>query len=383
MTGCFRGFMKLAIVHDYLNQYGGAERIIEIFHEMFPEAPIYTSIFDPDRLPPVFGKMDIRTSFMQRLPLVKRFLPYYLPLFPMAFEQLDLRAYDVILSSTTAWGKGIITAPDCVHVCYCNTPMRFAWRYHDYIQDRKFAPLTRQALALILHPIRLWDVVSANYVDYFIANSYNISRRIAKFYRRASHIIPCPVDCSRYRISEGIDDYYLIVSRLREYKRIDLAIRAFNTLERPLVIIGEGNDRPRLERLASRHIRFLGKVSEETLQSTYSRCRALIFPGEEDFGLTPIEAQASGRPVIAYARGGALETVIDGKTGRLFYPQTPEALAEAVRAFDVTGVDPASLRAHAMQFDVSHFKRKIRAYLDECIAGRLSCSVNASVSFAG
>ncbi|MBM3264253.1 MAG: glycosyltransferase [candidate division Zixibacteria bacterium] len=374
--------MKLAIVHDYLNQYGGAERIIEIFHEMFPEAPIYTSVFDPETLPPVFRSMDIRPSFMQRLPFVKRYLPYYLPFFPVAFEQIDLRNYDVILSSTTAWGKGIITSPDALHVCYCNTPMRFAWRYHDYMQDKEMVFPIRQALTLVLHPIRLWDVVSANYVDYFIANSYNISRRIAKFYRRESHVIHCPVDCSRYHISDKIDDYYLIVSRLREYKRVDVAIRAFNLLKRPLIVIGDGNDRARLQRMAEPHIRFLGRVDEETLQSYYARCRAFIFPGEEDFGLTPIEAQASGRPVIAFAKGGALETVVDGKTGRLFYPQTPEALAEAVREFDSISVDPAGLRAHAMQFDVSHFKQKIRAYIDACITGRTSCSVNVSGSFA-
>lgn len=375
--------MKLAIVHDYLNQYGGAERIIEIFHEMFPDAPIYTSIFDADRLPPVFQTMDIRPSFMQRLPLVKRFLPYYLPFFPVAFERFDLRGYDVILSSTTAWAKGIITAPDCLHICYCNTPMRFAWRYHDYLQDRDLAPLTRSVLAFVLHPIRLWDTISANYVDYFIANSYNISRRIAKFYRRESYVIPCPVDCSKYQSGTTIDDYYLVVSRLRPYKRIDLVIQAFNQLNRPLVIIGDGDDRHRLEQMASGKITFLGKVSDETLQTYYRQCRALIFPGEEDFGLTPIEAQASGRPVIAYAKGGALETVIDGVTGRLFYPQTPEALADAVRSFDVTTIDPEVLRAQAMRFDVTHFKRAILSFLDQCLSERRACSASASVSSAG
>jgi glycosyltransferase involved in cell wall biosynthesis len=367
--------MKLAIVHDYLNQYGGAERIIEIFHEMFPDAPVYTSVFDPDRLPPVFRSMDIRPSFMQRLPLVRRALPYYLPFFPVAFEQFNLRGYDLVLSSTTSWGKGVITAPDCVHVSYCNTPMRFAWRYHDYMQDRSIHPWLRKALTLTLHPIRLWDAVSANYVDYFIANSYNIARRIAKFYRRDSHVIHCPVDCSRYRIEQGeTQDYYLIVSRLREYKRIDLAIQAFNSLNRPLVIIGEGSDRARLQRLASKHITFLGRVSDDVLQQYYSRCRALIFPGEEDFGLTPIEAQASGRPVVAYGRGGALETILDGVTGRLFYPQTPDALSAAVLALDKTPVDSDIIRHHALRFDVSRFKEKLRSHLSLCMSGNVHAS---------
>ena len=375
--------MKLAIVHDYLNQYGGAERIIEIFHEMFPEAPIYTSVYDPSKLPPVFQQMDIRPSFLQRLPFVSRSLQYYLPFIPVAFEHFDLRDYEVVLSSTTSFAKGVITSPDSVHVCYCNTPMRFAWRYHDYMRDRDVGPIRRKILALMLHPIRLWDAVSANYVDYFIANSYNIARRIAKFYRRESYVIHCPVDCSRYAISQEIGDYYLIVSRLREYKRIDLAIQAFNDLDLPLVIIGEGHDRNRLERMATGRITFLGKVDDRTLQDYYAGCRALIFPGEEDFGLTPLEAQASGRPVIAYARGGALETVTDSITGRLFSPQTPEALAEAVRTFDVHGVDPETIRAHALQFDVSHFKEKIQKYLHQCVKGKLPCSENVSTSLNG
>lgn len=375
--------MKLAIVHDYLNQYGGAERIIEIFHEMFPEAPIYTSIYDPEALPPVFRQMDIRPSFLQRIPFIKKTLQYYLPLLPLAFEHFDLQEYDVVLSSTTSFAKGVITSPDCVHICYCNTPMRFAWRYHDYVRDCEIGALRRKALALALHPIRLWDAVSANYVDYFIANSYNIARRITKFYRRDSQVIHCPVDCSRYAISPEIGDYYLIVSRLREYKRIDIAIQAFNQLALPLIIIGDGNDRERLERLAGESVHFLGKVDDPTLQRYYARCLALIFPGEEDFGLTPVEAQASGRPVIAYARGGALETVLDQVTGRLFEPQTPEALADAVRTFDVAAVDPQTIRTHALQFDVSHFKQKISAFMEACIKGKASCSVNVSTSFVG
>ena len=236
--------------------------------------------------------------------------------------------------------------------------------------------ITNNILALMLHPLRLWDAVSANYVDYFIANSYNVARRITKFYRRESHVIHCPVDCSKYQISDEVDEYYLIVSRLREYKRIDLAIQAFNQLNRPLVIIGEGSDRERLERMASKNITFLGKVSDEMLQTYYARCRALIFPGEEDFGLTPVEVQAAGRPVIAYARGGALETVQEGVTGRLFYPQSPEALTDAIRTFDITSVNSQAIRQHALQFDVSHFKERMQAYLEECLLRKRVCCVN-------
>ncbi|MBT5872581.1 MAG: glycosyltransferase [Candidatus Latescibacteria bacterium] len=369
--------MKLAIVHDYLNQYGGAERIIEIFHEMFPDAPVYTSVFDPSKLPPVFKEMDVRPSFLQKIPFISRTLPYYISLLPMAFEQFDLQEYDVVLSSTTSFAKGVITPPDCVHICYCNTPMRFAWRYHDYTRERSMGALQRMLLPVLLHPIRTWDAVSANYVDYFIANSYNIGRRIAKFYRRDSYVIHCPVDCSRYHIASEVDDYYLIVSRLREYKRIDRAIEAFNALGRPLLIIGEGSDRARLQKLAGKNITFLGKVDEETLQNHYARCRALIFPGEEDFGLTPVEAMASGRPVIAFGRGGALETVADGVTGCFFNDPTSESLADAVMSFDASAMDAQTIRNHALQFDVTHFKQKIEDHIKMCIEGNAPCSVNA------
>ncbi|MEE2710536.1 MAG: glycosyltransferase [Gemmatimonadota bacterium] len=375
--------MKLAIVHDYLNQYGGAERIIEIFHEMYPDAPIYTSVYDPSKLPPVFQDMDIRPSFLQRIPFISRTLPYYISLMPLAFEQFDLQEYDVVLSSTTSFAKGVITSPNCMHVCYCNTPMRFAWRYHDYMRERNVGTLRRMMLALVLHPIRSWDAVSANYVDYFIANSYNIARRISKFYRRDSYVIHCPVDCSRYSISPEVDDNYLIVSRLREYKRIDRAIKAFNELKLPLVIIGEGSDRDRLEQMAGENITFLGRVDEDTLQKYYAHCRALIFPGEEDFGLTPVEAMASGRPVIAFGSGGALETVKDNVTGCFFYDPTPSSLAAAVRSFDTEQVDPDTIRAHSLQFDVTNFRQKIEDYIQLCLKGNPPCSVSASSSLNG
>ena len=375
--------MKLAIVHDYLNQYGGAERIIEIFHEMYPDAPIYTSVYDPSMLPPVFQEMDIRPSFLQRIPFISRTLPYYISLMPLAFEQFDLQEYDVVLSSTTSFAKGVITSPNCVHICYCNTPMRFAWRYHDYMRERNVGTLRRMMLALMLHPIRSWDAVSANYVDYFIANSYNIARRISKFYRRDSYVIYCPVDCSRYSIRPEVGDYYLIVSRLREYKRIDRAIEAFNELKLPLVIIGEGSDRNRLEQMAGENTTFLGRVDEEALQKYYAHCRALIFPGEEDFGLTPVEAMASGRPVIAFGGGGALETVKENVTGCFFSDPTPASLAAAVRSFDTGQVDPETIRAHALQFDVKNFKQKIEDYIQSCVKGNPPCSVNALSSLDG
>jgi len=356
--------MKLAIVHDYLNQYGGAERLIEIFHEMYPDAPIYTSLFEPDFMPPIFQEMDVRVSFLQKMPFTKKHFKKYLLLFPTAFESFDLNEYDVILSCTTAWTKGVITSPDCIHICYCNTPMRFAWKYHDYVKRENLNFLFRATLPFVITPLRMWDITTANNVDYFIANSHNVARRIAKFYRREAEVIHCPTDCSKYYVSENTDGYFLIVSRLREYKRIDIAVEAFNQLGLPLKIIGTGSDEKKLKKLAKSNIEFLGRVSDAELREYYSKCQALIFPGEEDFGLTPLEAQASGRPVIAYGAGGVLETVIDGITGVFFDKQTPEALMSAIRAFDASQFEPEKIRNHALEFDVSIFKERIKNFIE-------------------
>lgn len=360
--------MRVAIVASWLNQYGGAERVLEVLHEMYPEAPIYTSMYEPTAMPESYRQWDIRTSFMQRLPLVKKRHQMFLPLYPLAFEQLDIDGYDVVISNSSAFCHGVITRPETCHICYCLTPARFLWNYHEYVRREKIGRLARVLVPLALRSLRTWDVAAANRVDYFVAISRVVQSRIAKYYRRHSEIIYPPVDTARYEISDEVDDYFLVVSRLVPYKRIDLAVRAFSELGLPLKVVGDGRDRASLAKLAAPNVEFLGRIPDKDVRRLYSRCRAFVFPGEEDFGLTPIEAQAAGRPVIAYAAGGALDTVIEGETGVLFREPTAESLAEAVRGFDAHQFDPVRIREHAMRFDVTVFKERLARFVVESLA---------------
>ncbi len=356
--------MKLAIIHDYLNQYGGAERVLEKLHELFPEAPIYTSIYDPSAMPDGYRRWDIRTSFMQRLPGVMRHHQLFLPFYPLAFESFDLNDYDLVISNSSAWCKGVHTPPTTLHLCYCLTPMRWVWNYREYVQRERFGKPIRMALPLMMNWLRLWDRVTADTVDQFATISRTVAARVGKYYRRDSTVIYPPVDTASFQGSDSHDDYFLVVSRLIPYKRIDLVVEAFNRLGLPLVIIGDGRDRAALQARAKENIRFLGKVSDQEARHHYSRCRAFLFPGEEDFGITPVEAQASGRPVIAYAGGGALDTVVDGVTGKLFYPQTADALADAVASFNDADYDPEAIRRNAERFDTACFKRDLLQWVD-------------------
>lgn len=357
--------MKIAIIHDYLNQYGGAERVLEVLHELFPEAPIYTSIFDPSVMPAEYRQWDIRTSFMQRLPGVMRHHQVYMAFYPLAFESFDLSQYDVVISNSSAWCKGVITSPSTLHICYCLTPMRWVWNYREYVQRERFGKHIRLVLPVFMNWLRLWDRVTADGVDHFATISRTVAARVAKYYRRDSSVIYPPVGTKSFEISDTQDDYYLVVSRLIPYKRIDIVVEAFNRLNLPLVIIGDGRDRAELQSKAGPNIRFLGKVSDEEVRRHYSRCRAFLFPGEEDFGITPVEAQACGRPVIAYRGGGALDTVIDGVTGKLFYPQTSEALVETLQSFKPDDFDPKVIRQNAERFDTSRFKKSLLQFVEE------------------
>ncbi|HEY7127950.1 MAG TPA: glycosyltransferase [Ktedonobacterales bacterium] len=362
--------MKIALVHDYLNQMGGAERVLLALHDLYPDAPIYTSLYDPARVDPAFQHMDVRPSFMQRLPFARHHHQPFLLLYPFAFERWDLRSYDLVLSSSSAFAKGVITRPDALHICYCHTPMRWAWNYQEYVQRERLGPLVRWLLPFAMTPLRLWDQMSAMRVDYFIANSPTVAQRVAKYYRRSAAIIPPPVATSSYAIAPVQDDYFLIVSRLIPYKRLDLAIEAFNHLRLPLKIIGEGRDRRRLERLAGPTIEFLGRLPDAQVRLMLARCQALIHPGEEDFGLAPLEAQASGRPVIAYAGGGALTSIIEGVTGVFFRERSAWSLAEAVCSFKAANFDPQTIRRHAEEFDLVRFQRRIGQF----IAAKLAAS---------
>src|SRR5579859_8206868 len=358
--------MKVALVHDYLNQMGGAERVVLALHELFPDAPLYTSMYDPRRVDPAFRSIDIRTTFMQKLPLVKKHHQPFLPLYPFAMERLDLRGYDLVLSSSSAFGKGVITRPGTMHICYCHTPMRWCWNYDEYVERERLGKLARAVLPFFITNLRVWDQTTSMRVDHFIANSPVVADRIQKYYRREAVVIPPPIEASRFHFDPTVqpEDYFLVVSRFMPYKRIDLAIEACNQLGLPLLISGSGRDEQRLRKLAGPTIRFLGRLSDEEVLRYYARCRALILPGEEDFGITPLEAQASGRPVIAYGSGGALASVIDGVTGVFFKEQTVESLTEVLAAFDERKFDPEVIRNHALEFDISRFRRRILQFVE-------------------
>jgi glycosyltransferase involved in cell wall biosynthesis len=357
--------MRLALVHDYLNQYGGAERVLEELHALWPAAPIYTSIYAPDLMPPAYRQWDIRTSFMQRLPGVARHHQKYLLAYPLAFESFQLTGYDVVLSNSSAWCKGVLTPPETLHVCYCLTPMRWAWSYREYVDRERIGGPVRRVLPLAIHYLRLWDVASAQRVDRFVAISRAVAARIRKYYRREADVIYPPVAVDRFTPRPAPDDppFYLIVARLVPYKRVDLAVEAFNRLGWRLKIVGDGRDRAALQARAGPNIEFLGRLPDAAVRDLMARCQAFLFPGLEDFGIAPVEAQAAGRPVVAYAGGGALDTVRDGETGVLFAPQTAEALAEAVRRCADLRFEPEALRAHAEQFSAASFRAQLSAYV--------------------
>jgi glycosyltransferase involved in cell wall biosynthesis len=300
---------------------------------------------------------------MNKLPLVKRFHQSFLPLYPMAFESLDLSEYDVVLSNKSGFCHGVVTPPETLHICYCLSPTRYVWRHHDYLQREGLGGASRAALAPLLSVLRLWDRNAADRVDRFVAISTEIQRRIQKYYRRDSEIIYPPVDTSRFAPASEHDDYFLVVGRLVPYKRVDLAVRACSELGLPLKVAGSGRDLERLRSMAGPTVEFLGWVSDETVPALMARCRAFLFPGAEDFGIAPLEAMAAGRPVIAYAYGGALDTVIEGVSGVLFPEQTLASLTQALQRFRAKAYDPALVRKHAEQFDATVFQRRMTAFV--------------------
>jgi glycosyltransferase involved in cell wall biosynthesis len=363
--------MKVALVHDWLNQIGGAEDVLGAFAELYPQAPLFTSLYSPKKMPASWAEWNIRTSFIDRLPWARNRQQLYLPLYPIAFEQFDFGDFELVISNKSGFCHGIITGPETLHICYCLTPTRYVWRYHQYAEQESLRGPVRVLLQPFLTYLRQWDRLAADRVDHFVAISEEVRRRIAKIYRRSSTIIYPPVDTGRFEPATQIGDYYLIVGRLVPYRRIDLLIEAFNRMGKPLIIAGSGRDRARLEAVAGPTITFLGYVPDVDLPDLFARARAFVFPGEEDFGIAPLQAMASGRPVIAYAAGGALETVTAG-TGLLFAEQSVAAIIEAVESFDADAVSPAFIRRHAEKYDTRVFKNKMTTFIEQKLEERCS-----------
>ena len=358
--------MKVALVHDYLNQYGGAERVLEAFCQIFPQAPIYTLLYDKERTGWAFADRRIQTSFLQKIPLLKSHHRPFLMLMPLAIEQFDLSQYDLVLSDSASYAKGVITSPKTLHICYCHTPIRYAWDdSHKYIEEFGYPGLVKKFIPFFMNYIRLWDEQAAQRVDQFIANSQFVAQRIKKYYHQDSEVIHPPVKTNLFYLANRPDKYFLMVGRFLPYKRFDLAIESFNQLGLPLKIIGDGPEKKKLQKKAKSNIEFVGLVSDEKLKDYYAHCQAFIFPQEEDFGITAVEAMAAGRPVIAYQAGGALEIVQPGITGLFFKEQNTDYLIEALRNFKLTDFDPKLIREKAMEFDQERFKEKIKEFVNK------------------
>ncbi|MCE7984331.1 MAG: glycosyltransferase family 4 protein [Caldilinea sp. CFX5] len=371
---------RVALVHDWLNQMGGAENVLEELVALFPRAPVYTSMYAPEQMPDDYRHWTIQTTFMQWLPAVATHHQAYLPLYPLAFERMDLRGYDLVLSNKSGFCHGVQTQNGnqhsqlqqhrTVHVCYCLTPTRFLWLYDHYREREQIGGALHAVLQPVLRLLRRWDWQAAQRVDYFVAISSTVQKRIETIYGRESVVIHPPVDTTYFAPDPTVPvgDYYLIVSRLIPYKRIDLAIKAFNRLpNEKLLIVGDGRDRASLEAQARPNVQFLGRQSDERVLELLRGCKAFLFPGLEDFGIAPVEAMSVGRPVIAYKGGGALDTVLPGVTGELFTEQSAESLYKTLVNFTPAAYNPAACRAQAEQFSVAQFRHKLLAFLQDVL----------------
>jgi len=345
--------VRVALVHDYLNQRGGAERVFRHVADLYAQAPVYTSITDARATGDLVAPARVHTSLLQRIPGASKNFRYLAPLYPLAFEAFDLRAYDLIVSTTTAWAKGVRFRADAVHVCYIHSVSRFLFDYQRYVGGFGLGMLARP----LVHGLVAWDRRAAARPTAFIANSQNVAARVRRYYGREASIIHCPVDLERFAVGSMRDDHYLVVSRLLAYKRIELAIEACRLAKVRLIVVGDGPARRQLEAgAAGTRTEFAGAVDDAQLRALMQSARAVIVPGEEDYGLVPLEANASGRPAIGYGKGGALETIRAGITGEHFDEPTPESLAAVLARFDPERYDPAALRAHAEQFSPERFK---------------------------
>lgn len=357
---------NVALLHYWLVNMRGGEKVVQALASMYPNADIFTHVVAPEALPSELASRNIRTTFIQHLPQAKRRYQSYLPFMPLALEQLDLRKYDLVISSESGPAKGVLTSPTATHVCYCHSPMRYIWdMYHDYLEKSSLP--VRLLMRPLCHYLRIWDFASAQRVDHFIANSRFVAERIRKCYRRDATVIPPPVDVMAFSPNSEKDDFYLFFGELVGYKRADLAIEAFRASGRKLIIAGKGEQLETLRRRAPENVQFTGSLPFGEVQKLLARARALVFPGVEDFGIVPVEAMASGTPVIAYSKGGILDSVIPEKTGLFFDQQTPDALNEALERFEagIPGISTTSLREQAMKFLPEHFSERFTQVVKE------------------
>ncbi|MBU3924911.1 glycosyltransferase [Patescibacteria group bacterium] len=377
--------MKIAIIHDFLTYWGGAEQVLLSFHRIWPDAPIYTLLYDEKIVKEYFPNAKIKASFLQKFPAyLRRRKKYLLPFMAIAPETMNLKDFDLVISSSSSFSKGIIVKPKTIHISYCHTPTRFLWDwYFEYLRENELGIIKKSFAVPILHYLRMWDKSVADRVDYFIANSISTQKRIAKFYRTKSQVIYPPVDTNKFKVQSSSKDkptgqaklkvkerdYFLIVSRLSAYKKIDIAIEAFNKLDWPLYIIGDGEQKEYLKSIAGKNITFLGFVKEKDLPGYYRNARALIFPGEDDFGIAPVEAMSAGTPVIALRKGGAKETIIEGVTGDFFDYSAAPLIAEAVVRFSENEkkYNREIIARHAEKFSRERFEREIKDYVRKIV----------------
>ncbi len=359
--------LKVALVQDLLVSYGGSEQVLFDLHGMFPSAPIFTTIFDPSRLPPRFAELPVRTSFLQQVPSLSRNYAAVVPLMPLAFSRFDLRGFDVVISSAHAFAKSVRVPDGTLHLCYCHTPLRYAWSHQDdYLARMPARRLLEPVGRAVLDRLRRWDYQASVGVDCYVANSENVRRRIADFYGRPAEVVYPAVDLSRFARAERVeaDAGFLVVSRLFAYKRVHVAVEACTALGLPLTVVGRGPELNRLRAIAGPTVSFLGEVDDAALEAAYRRCAALVFTADEDFGLVPLEAMASGRPVLALDLGGARETVVAGVTGEFYADAGVEALVDALRTFRPSAYDPDACRRRAGEFSPARFRAGISRVLE-------------------
>lgn len=364
--------MKVALVHDFLTKLGGAERVLRMFADLYPEAPIYTLLYDEKKCGSVFPKERVRTSFLQKMPgVLRRRQKFLFPLMPRAIESIDLSEFDLVLSSSGAYSHGVLTSSSAKHICYCHSPMRYAWDYtHEYVQEQRMGGLKAWATKRLLSNVRFWDQIAADRTDFYIANSDHVRKRIKKYYRVNSDVLYPPVDTKRFRVGKSNEDYFLIVSTLTPYKKIELAVQLFNKIDKRLVIIGDGPHFEFLKTIAGPTVDVLGSKDDATVAEYMQNCRGFIMCGEEDFGIAPVEAMACGKPVLAYAKGGVLETVIPGVTGEFFYEPTIESMEDGLGRLIINepNYKPLTIRKHANLFGEEAFIEGIKSLVKKYTA---------------